>query len=98
MLHTKANEGRCESFGQMVGAKVRIDDVVAEGCPVEKPSFVTHQAVHCAQRVAPLLQKLDDINLQTQDELLLVRTALQLRVSNSCDNRQGRGKLHTNQP
>jgi hypothetical protein len=75
------NKNVAERFGQLVGCKVSTDGIVAAGCPIGKPSFVTEEAVKCAQKVVALVQKLNDTELPAQDKLLLLRKSLQVKVS-----------------
>jgi hypothetical protein len=75
-----ANQSNIEEIARLVGCKVRTDSIVAAGCPMGNHSLVTQETIKSAQKVDALLQKLD-IELSAQDEVLLLRKYLQLKVS-----------------
>lgn len=76
-----ANESNVKEFSRLVGCKASTDGIVAAGCPIGKPSFVTGEAIKSANKVVALVQKLNDIELSAQDKLLLLRKSLQVKVS-----------------
>jgi hypothetical protein len=43
-----ANESYTKEFSRLVGCKLSTDGIVAAGCPIEKPSFLTQEAVKSA--------------------------------------------------
>jgi hypothetical protein len=75
------NASHAQDSGSQLGMRVNIEGITAAGCPIWKPAFVQQEARKQAEKTVNLLNTLSSLEVSAQDQLLLLRKSLQVKIS-----------------